>query len=233
MFKQVDEEFLQVARQDCSSDGSTCLMGLVCNGRLTVANIGDSIAILAKKDGSLQQLNVEHTPNCPEERARIEASNGWVLTNRINGELSVSRAFGDAEMKELIISEPQCNSMPISHDDDFLVLASDGIFHTFTQDYIVKRVIELRRRHLGLGNIAETIVEECVRTENPSKFCYDNITLVIVSLADYLMDYEKRSLVNTPQQLQLRKQSSQGHQFDSSSLKSKQLDFAVECHSIL
>ena len=35
-----------------------------------------------------------------------------------------------------------------------------------------------------------------------SKPCYDNVTLIIVSLADYLMDFERRSVLNnTPQQL--------------------------------
>lgn len=51
-------------------------------------------------------MNEEHTPFHQAERERIEASNGCVFHNRINGELSVSRAFGDIEMKELIISEP-------------------------------------------------------------------------------------------------------------------------------
>lgn len=88
--------------------------------------------------------------------------------------------------------------MPITKDDDFLVLASDGIFRSYSQDHIVRRINELRKRHLGLGNIAETIVEECLRMEGISKLCYDNVTLIIISLGDYLMDFEKRSLVNTP-----------------------------------
>ena len=96
----------------------------------------------------------------------------------------------------------------------------------------MRRIRELRGRHLDLGIIAETIVEECLRLENVIKPCYDNVTLIIVSLGDYLMDYEKRSLMNTPQQLQLRKQSSLGHQpYDNSSYKAT--EFAVECHSLL
>jgi len=89
---------------------------------------------------------------------------------------------------------------------------------------------------MPFGTVAESIVEECLRLEQgASKPCYDNVTLIIVSLADYLMDYERRSLVNTPQQLQIRKQSSLGHQeqYDVSSFKSKQIDFAAECHSLL
>jgi len=171
---------------------------VVLNGRLTVANIGDSIATLVKKDGSWVQLNSEHTPNRQDERMRIENANGSVFHNRINGELSVSRAFGDYEMKDLVISEPESRSMPITYDDDLLILASDGIHRSYTQDYIVRRINELRRRHMSLGNISEKIVEECLRLEGVSKPCYDNVTLIIVSLAAYLTDYERRSPLNTP-----------------------------------
>ena len=44
------------------------------------------------------------------------------------------------------------------------------------------------------------------------------------------MDYERRSIMNTPQQLQLRKQSSLGAEnFGSTSYK----EFAFECYSVL
>ena len=58
---------------------------------------------------------------------------------------------------------------------------------------------------MSLGNISEKIIEECLRLEGVSKPCYDNVTLIIVSLQAYLMDYERRSPLNTPKQLQLRK----------------------------
>jgi protein phosphatase 1L len=111
VFKQVDAEFLSNARQDCSPDGSTCLMGLVLNGRLTVANLGDSIATLIHENGDLTKMNTIHEPTRPDEKSRIEAANGFVIKNRVNGELSVSRAFGDFEMKELIISDPECQTI--------------------------------------------------------------------------------------------------------------------------
>jgi len=198
VFRQVDEEFLQLARQDCSTDGATCLLGMVLNGRLTIANIGDSIATLVRKDGSWVQLNAEHKPNRPDERMRIEASNGSVYHNRVNGELSVSRAFGDIEMKQLIISDPECRTMGLTRDEDLLILASDGIHQSYSQEHIVRRIGELRRQTDSLGKIAETIVEECLRLEGVSKPCYDNVTLIIVSLADYLNDYEHRSHLSTP-----------------------------------
>ena len=101
-------------------------------------------------------------------------------------------------MKDLVISDPECTSQAITREDDFLVLASDGIHRSYTQDQIVCRVNDLRSKGVAMGHIAETIIEECLRLEGVSKPCYDNVTLIIVSLGDYLMDYEKRSLLNTP-----------------------------------
>lgn len=173
-------------------------MGLVLNGRLTVANLGDSIATLIHENGDLTKMNTIHEPTRPDEKSRIEAANGFVIKNRVNGELSVSRAFGDFEMKELIISDPECQTIQLKPEHHFLVLASDGIHRSYTQEHIVKRVLELRRQTESLKMIAQTIVEECLRLEGVSKPSNDNVTLIIISLADYLMDYQQRSLVNTP-----------------------------------
>lgn len=225
---------MSIARQQGSPDGATCLLGVVLNGRLTVANIGDSIATLVRKDGSWLQLNSEHCPMRPDERQRIEAAKGFVLHNRINGELSVSRAFGDLELKDFVISEPECRTLPLSRDDDLLVLASDGIHRSYSQDQIVRRIAELRRQTGSLGKIAEIIVEDCLRLEGALQPCNDNVTLIIVSLADYVFDYEHRNLVLTPQLLQLRKQSSMEHCADeASAYMSKCIEYHVECQSLL
>ena len=39
-------------------DGSTCILGLILNGKLTIANVGDSVATIVRKDGTWGQLNL-------------------------------------------------------------------------------------------------------------------------------------------------------------------------------
>lgn len=126
------------------TDGTTCLLGLILSGKLTIANLGDSVATLVRKDSSWKKLNEEHTPDRPDERMRIENSNGTVFCNRIRGDLGVSRAFGNIEMKDLVISEPEGQTWPISSNDDLLILASDGLYRSYSQEYVVKRILELR-----------------------------------------------------------------------------------------
>ena len=144
VFSQVNEEFLQIVSNVSlgrnGQVGSTCLLSMVLNDRLTVANIGDSIALLVNKDGSVHQMNTEHKPTANAERRRIEEAGGIVLAHRVQGELSVSRAFGDFELRNYISAEPDVRSLELNQNHDLLILASDGIFQSYPGDKIVTRI---------------------------------------------------------------------------------------------
>lgn len=42
------------------------------NGKLTVANVGDSLATVVKKDGSWSQMSIEHLATNHDEKERIK-----------------------------------------------------------------------------------------------------------------------------------------------------------------
>lgn len=46
----------------------------------------------------------------------------------MNGQLAVSRAFGDKNLKNHLRSDPDVTSANIDGDTDLLVLASDGVW---------------------------------------------------------------------------------------------------------
>ena len=69
-------------------------------GKLIVANVGDSRAVLSR-GGVAFSLSKDQTATREDEQARIEAAGGWVNKGRLNGVLAVSRAFGDVEHKTL------------------------------------------------------------------------------------------------------------------------------------
>ena len=50
VFNQIDNEFLEIARHEALADGTTCLMALITNCKLTIANLGDSSAILIRNN---------------------------------------------------------------------------------------------------------------------------------------------------------------------------------------
>ena len=108
-FLKTDHEFLRQAMQRGMADGST---GITCmlqqlsgqtQRRLLVANLGDSRAVMVKRNGSAEPLSEDHKPNRPDERARVQAAGGRVIFAgcwRVQGDLAVSRAFGDVHLKK-------------------------------------------------------------------------------------------------------------------------------------
>ena len=70
------------------------------------------------------------------EKARICAAGGFVDFGRVNGNLALSRAIGDFEFKksadlspeqQIVTAFPDVVAHTISEDDEFLIVACDGI----------------------------------------------------------------------------------------------------------
>jgi len=47
---------------------------------------------------------------------------------RVNGQLAVSRAFGDKSLKSHLQSDPDVHTTEVDIDIDILILASDGLW---------------------------------------------------------------------------------------------------------
>mmetsp|Transcript_42116 Transcript_42116/g.101595 ORF Transcript_42116/g.101595 Transcript_42116/m.101595 type:complete len:111 (-) Transcript_42116:2975-3307(-) len=84
-------------------DRSTaCAATLVGGRRIVCANVGDSRAIVVRKDGSVVRLSRDHKPGVPDETKRITDMGGRVIDWsrwRVEGLLAVSRSMGDASLK--------------------------------------------------------------------------------------------------------------------------------------
>merc|ERR1719436_764449 len=117
MMLRLDREFLE-SKQPSGSTGTfvfveppdTAEGGDNKRHTLRVGNIGDSRVLLGRADGTLAEgqgtdggLTTDHKPDHPSERARIERTGGTVQdvmgVARVNGDLAVSRAFGDSQHK--------------------------------------------------------------------------------------------------------------------------------------
>lgn len=57
-------------------------------------------------------------------------------TRAVNGILAVSRAFGDRNMKGAINAEPDVRERGLERHDDFLVLATDGLWDVMTSQEV-------------------------------------------------------------------------------------------------
>lgn len=71
---------------------------MITKTEILCSNAGDSRSVLSRK-GKSKDLSVDHKPDLPAEKRRIERANGFVEESRVNGMLALSRALGDFEYK--------------------------------------------------------------------------------------------------------------------------------------
>ncbi|XP_076929333.1 putative protein phosphatase 2C 9 [Bidens hawaiensis] len=132
---------------DLGRGGSTAVTAIVIDGRkLWVANVGDSRAVLSK-NGQAIQMSVDHEPSA--ERGSIENRGGFVSNMpgdvaRVNGQLAVSRAFGDKNLKNHLRSDPDVTNADIDANTEILILASDGLWKVVTNQEAVDIAIKIR-----------------------------------------------------------------------------------------
>ena len=133
---------------------------------------------------------------------RLAEKINFVTINRLNGDLAVSRSIGDADYKnitpgepvtlwfpwpdnhsqifyaDLVIPVPEFVVLPIVPTDEFVVLASDGLWDVISDD----DVIQIARNKLAEGKspslVAEELCELALRLGSS-----DNVTIVIVQFS--------------------------------------------------
>jgi serine/threonine protein phosphatase PrpC len=158
-------EHLNAQREcDCSMSGSTCTVVYQPHEEkyLVVAHAGDSRAVLGmKKDGKIvsTDLTVDHKPNLPIEKARIEKAGGRVVfdgyynhrvfTKDGRGGLNMSRALGDSVAhKAGVTATPETKRVPVdvsvvdtsAGDDIVLLVCSDGVWEFIESQEAVEMV---------------------------------------------------------------------------------------------
>ncbi|CAF2113567.1 hypothetical protein YC2023_103090 [Brassica napus] len=169
--------------EDCSissSSGTTALAALISGRLLMVANAGDCRAVLCRK-GKAIEMSHDHRPINLPERRRVEESGGVIEDGYLNGELSVTRALGDWDMKRPhgsnspLISEPEIKQITLTEEDEFLVIGCDGIWDVLTSQEAVSVVKRGLNRHGDPTRCARELVMEALRLNT-----FDNLTAVVV-----------------------------------------------------
>lgn len=150
--------------------GSTAVACLITPSHVYLINCGDSRAILAS--GHRVALGTyDHKPINPNERERIQNAGGSVMIQRVNGSLAVSRALGDYEYKcvegrgpceQLVSPEPEVYVHERTLNDEFVVLACDGIWDVMTNDELMEFVHSRCKITNDLVKICNEILDMCL-----------------------------------------------------------------------
>ncbi|XP_027771608.1 probable protein phosphatase 2C 75 [Solanum pennellii] len=169
--------------------GSTALLTILTEKTIIVANCGDSRVVLCR-GGRAIPLSIDHKPDRPEERARIEACGGHVdfgCSARVLGILPMSRAIGAKYLKKYIISEPEFTFTKREAEDEFLILASDGLWKAVLNDDACKVARECLQKEKPFGsgdvfsspsNAAAALLTRLAMGRGSK----DNISVIVVDL---------------------------------------------------
>jgi serine/threonine protein phosphatase PrpC len=207
MFLEIDHTFYNKVIQqyghitEVNDEGSTATVLYVRQMgnnhlELVCCNAGDSRCILFDGQDCIQ-LSEDHKPYLPTEKLRIEKHGGFVYNNRLNGDLALSRAFGDFIYKnnqdngdrgdQLLTTEPEIirRSIHISEDKiQFAIVACDGLFDVMTNSEIIQFVtsrLQEQTEHninsrLDLSKIVRELIEHAIVVLEGS----DNISVILL-----------------------------------------------------
>lgn len=149
-------------------------------------------------------LSTDHKPSRQDEAERIRSAGGFVFNNRVMGELAVSRAFGDSSLKmgispgiieqagmtvgegeevknwdqPLIIAEPDIEVTTLTDEDQFLLLACDGLFDVFSPEDVIDFVRGQMEEHGDTQRCCQNLTFEAIRKRNSR----DNVSVILIIL---------------------------------------------------
>ncbi|KAG8099646.1 hypothetical protein GUJ93_ZPchr0013g36654 [Zizania palustris] len=208
-YKEMDKDLRSHPTLDCFCSGSTAVTVLKLGSNLYMANIGDSRAVLgsmeATGDGIVAvQLTVDLKPDVPSEAERIKKCRGRVFALQDEPEvprvwlpyddapgLAMARAFGDFCLKDYgVISVPEFFHLSLTETDQFVILASDGVWDVLSNQEAVDIVSSSPTRSKAAKSLVEAATREW-KTKYPTSRIDD--CAVICLYLDGKMDHERDS----------------------------------------
>eukprot|EP00607_Mallomonas_marina_P003827 CAMPEP_0182431034 /NCGR_PEP_ID=MMETSP1167-20130531/45832_1 /TAXON_ID=2988 /ORGANISM="Mallomonas Sp, Strain CCMP3275" /LENGTH=272 /DNA_ID=CAMNT_0024616883 /DNA_START=265 /DNA_END=1083 /DNA_ORIENTATION=- len=175
-FHRTENEFLEIARRFNLMDGSTAVVSLIHNRKVTVANAGDSRCIIVQRHGKVKAMSIDHKPCREDEEKRIRALGGRVVfwgRWRVEGVLAVSRAIGDLSLKPYVSCDPELITKTLDEDDLYMVLASDGLWDVMRNEEVSKFVLSCP----DFASMGRDLCHEATLIGST-----DNITVLVIDL---------------------------------------------------
>jgi len=199
----LEMQLLQLGTVDTSLSGTTAVTGIIRNGRMYVAGVGDSRCILLNQltPTSLPKVDavtVDHKPDDPLEKKRILAAGGRVMATRnrlaphIVGParvwlkdvpapgLAMSRSVGDMVAKAAgVVSTPDRVQRRLGGSASYAVMGSDGIW-----DFVSNEEVAQACKACGdPGKAAEVLIKTARGRWLERTGGSDDITIVVLQLA--------------------------------------------------
>ncbi|OWZ58350.1 protein phosphatase [Cryptococcus neoformans 125.91] len=137
---------------------------------LYTANVGDARAVLCR-GGKAVRLTYDHKGSDAQEAKRITDAGGFVMNNRVNGVLAVTRSLGDASMKEFVVGAPYTTETTLDEQDEFLIVACDGLWDVCSD----QEAVEIVQLVTDPQEASKRLLDHAM-----SNFSTDNLSVMVV-----------------------------------------------------
>ncbi|KAM4825527.1 LOW QUALITY PROTEIN: putative protein phosphatase 1N [Thomomys bottae] len=193
-FLSADERLRALWPRGGDPGGSTALALLVSPRFLYLAHCGDSRAVLSRA-GTVAFSTEDHRPLRPRERERIYDAGGTICRRRVEGSLAVSRALGDFASKEapgrppelqLVSAEPEVATLARQAEDEFVLLASDGVWDAMSAAALAGLAILRLRLGLAPELLCAQLLDTCL-----CKGSQDNMTCILICFSGAPRPFEE------------------------------------------
>lgn len=173
---------------EAKTAGSTGVVSMISQSHVVIANCGDSRAVLCRRQQPFR-LSRDQKPTQPDEQERIARAGGRVCNYngvRVMGLLAMTRAFGDHCLSNFgITAEPEITIIERENDDQFVILASDGLWDVVSDteacELTTRCFKRAQERNASKGAAAQVAASVLMRVAL-DKGSSDNITVVVVDL---------------------------------------------------
>ncbi|KAK9702737.1 mgpp2cl-1, protein phosphatase 2C-like protein 1 [Basidiobolus ranarum] len=160
--------FLRVEQQSPSINGKLPSI----TRTLYTANVGDARAVLCR-NGKAVRLTYDHKSSDPQEIKRIVSAGGFIINNRVNGVLAVTRSLGDGSMKDFVVGSPYTTEITLSSQDPFLILACDGLWDVCSDQEAIDLIADIEDPQ----EASDKLLDYALRN-----FSTDNLSVMVVRL---------------------------------------------------
>lgn len=176
------------------SVGTTATMIVLVSDTITIAHVGDSRAVLVNRNGKVRSLCEEHRLNRRDEQERVERAGGLVInssgTPRVNGVLALSRAIGDEKYKEFIIAQPEISTIHLVGNEEFLIVASDGLWDVVSDESCAEIVWKILNKKKIDSSSAEEQAAKALTQYAWDQGSNDDASVIVLDLRKYLEELQ-------------------------------------------
>ena len=126
--------------KEAENCGSTGTIVVLDNNSVYCANVGDSKCFYINKKNNAFQLTEDHNCSNQKEKEELKKKGIIIFQNRVFGSLSLTRTFGDTQLKkDGIECNPYIKKIFLDRDDvKYIIIASDGIWDAVNKEKLME-----------------------------------------------------------------------------------------------